>query len=89
MMPIEPRPRRIAVATSQRHDRQIPTRLRLPGAGEMELLTAVGPEQVSASVNIGARHAREYYTCLTDNGLSVLLYRDVLTDAWYLHGWLD
>jgi hypothetical protein len=86
---LNPEPRRITVATSRHRERQVPARFRLPGAAETELLTVLGPDHVSAGVETGARYAREYYTCLTDNGLLVLLYRDVLADAWFLHGWWD
>lgn len=89
LLQLNPEPRRIAVATNQRRERQVPARFRLPGAAETELLTVLGPDHVSADVETGARYAREYYTCLTDNGLLVLLCRDLLADAWYLHGWWD
>jgi len=84
-----PEPSRITVATSRRRERQVPARFRLPGTADTELLTVLGPDHVSTDAETGARSAREYYTCLTDNGLLVLLYRDVLADAWYLQGWWD
>ena len=39
--------------------------------------------------SVGELYARDYYQCVTADGLLVLLYRDALAGQWYLHGWWD
>jgi hypothetical protein len=64
-------------------------RARTPRVREAEVLTALGPDRISGGAEVGAPYARDYYQCVTAEGLLVLLYRDVLADRWYLHGWWD
>jgi hypothetical protein len=99
-----PSARQIAVATTERRDQHVPVsyrereeaaaaqgakRPRTPRVREAEVLTALGPDRISGGAEVGAPYARDYYQCVTADGLLVLLFRDVLADRWYLHGWWD
>jgi hypothetical protein len=53
------------------------------------VLTAAGPDRISGGAEAGEPYERDYFHCLTDAGLLVLLYRDLLAGGWYLHGWWD
>src|SRR5438132_4538964 len=81
-----PEPRRIAVTTKRRRDHEMPVQFR--DKEWMTIVSAAGPDRVS-----GARwsdaYAREYFRCVTDDGMMVWLYRDARSDEWYLHGWWD
>ncbi len=89
LLQLFPAPKRVTVVTTRRHEQRVPVRFRAADGQSMELLTAIGPDRVSAGIETGDAYAREYYTCLTDRGLLVLLYRDAVTDMWYLQGWWD
>ena len=100
-----PRPRPLAVTTRAERGHAVPVRyrerlaegVRAPrGIPLVEVLTAVGPDRVSAGGEQGAPVSREYWQCLTERGDLVLLYRDLAAaqaqdpdDAWFLHGWWD
>jgi protein ImuB len=81
-----PEPRRIAVKTRRRRDHELPVEFR--DQHWQQIVSAAGPDRVS-----GGRwtepYAREYFRCVTDDGMMVWLYRDARTDEWYLHGWWD
>jgi protein ImuB len=81
-----PEPRRIAVKTVRRRDHELPVQFR--DNHWQQIVSAAGPDRVS-----GGRwtepYAREYFRCVTDDGMMVWLYRDARTDEWYLHGWWD
>jgi len=81
-----PEPRRIAVQTRRRRDHELPVQFR--DKHWQQIVSAAGPDRVS-----GGRwtepYAREYFRCVTDDGMMVWLYRDARTDEWYLHGWWD
>jgi protein ImuB len=81
-----PEPRRIAVKTRRRRDHELPVEFR--DKHWQQIVSAAGPDRVS-----GGRwtepYAREYFRCVTDDGMMVWLYRDARTDEWYLHGWWD
>jgi protein ImuB len=81
-----PEPRRIAVKTVRRRDHELPVQFR--DKYWQQIVSAAGPDRVS-----GGRwtepYAREYFRCVTDDGMMVWLYRDARTDEWYIHGWWD
>jgi protein ImuB len=81
-----PEPRRVAVRTRRRRDHLLPTQYR--DREWMEILSAAGPDRVSGG-RWGEPYAREYFRCVTDDGMLVWLYRDAREDVWYLHGWWD
>jgi hypothetical protein len=81
-----PEPRRIAVKTRRRRDHELPVEFR--DKHWQQIVSAAGPDRVS-----GGRwtepYAREYFRCVTDDGMMVWIYRDARADEWYLHGWWD
>jgi hypothetical protein len=81
-----PEPRRIAVKTRRRRDHELPVEFR--DKHWQQIVSAAGPDRVS-----GGRwtepYAREYFRCVTDDGMMVWLYRDGRTGEWYIHGWWD
>jgi hypothetical protein len=83
-----PEPRRVAVKTKRRRDHDLPIEYRDKSGEWMEIVSAAGPDRVS-----GGRwtqpYAREYFRCVTDDGIMVWLYRDARDNAWYIHGWWD
>ena len=52
------------------------------------LKASLGPHCISGD-RWAERVAREYHQGVRVDGVIVLLYRDVLTDQWYLAGWWD
>jgi len=83
-----PKPRRVAVETVERRDHQLPRRLRDRG-GWREVAVAAGPDRISGGQWERSSYAREYYRCVTDDGVPLWIYRDGLDGQWYLHGWWD
>lgn len=83
-----PQPRRITVETAGRRDHQAPLRIRDRG-GWREVAVAAGPDRISGGQWEEASYAREYYRCVTEEGLPLWIYRDALDGGWYLHGWWD
>ena len=81
-----PEPRRIAVTTKRRRDHQAPLQFR--DKQWTTIISAAGPDRVSGG-QWGEPYAREYFRCVTDDGMMVWLYRDARSDEWYLHGWWD
>ena len=81
-----PEPRRIAVTTRRRRDHQLPVQYR--DKEWMSITSAAGPDRVSGG-QWNEPYAREYFRCVTDDGMMVWLYRDARLDEWYLHGWWD
>jgi protein ImuB len=81
-----PEPRRVAVTTKRRRDHQMPMQFR--DKQWMEIISAAGPDRVSGG-QWAEPYAREYFRCVTDDGMMVWLYRDARLDEWYLHGWWD
>ena len=87
-----PVPRPVAVKTTPRRDHQAPSAYRERGRGQspdVVLLTAVGPDRISGGAEIGEPYARDYFQCVTAEGMLVLLYHDAIAEQWYLHGWWD
>jgi protein ImuB len=81
-----PEPRRIAVTTKRRRDHQVPLQYR--DKQWMMIISAAGPDRVSGG-QWAEPYAREYFRCVTDDGIMVWVYRDARSDEWYLHGWWD
>jgi protein ImuB len=81
-----PEPRRIAVTTKRRRDHQLPVQFR--DKEWTRISSAAGPDRVSGG-QWGEPYAREYFRCVTDDGMMVWLFRDARDDVWYLHGWWD
>jgi protein ImuB len=81
-----PEPRRIAVTTKRRRDHQVPLQYR--DKQWMMIISAAGPDRVSGG-QWAEPYAREYFRCVTDDGMMVWVYRDARDDSWYLHGWWD
>jgi hypothetical protein len=81
-----PEPRRIAVTTKRRRDHQVPLQYR--DKQWMMIISAAGPDRVSGG-QWAEPYAREYFRCVTDDGMMVWVYRDARLDEWYLHGWWD
>jgi hypothetical protein len=80
-------PRRIEVWVSHRRDASIPRRY-YDGTRTYPLVTTLGPDLVSGGFG-EARFAREYFQGVRDDGVMVLLCRDLATDEWVLAGWWD
>jgi protein ImuB len=81
-----PEPRRIAVMTRRRRDHDIPLQYR--DKEWTTLVSAAGPDRVSGG-QWTEPYAREYFRCVTEEGMMVWLFRDAKDGAWYLHGWWD
>ncbi len=81
----EPRPIRVDVGRERGHE--VPRRYRERGR-RIELVTVAGPDRLSGG-QWEAPYAREYFRCLTGDGVLVWLFRDARTDRWFLHGWWD
>ena len=85
-----PQPLPITVETTPRRDHAIPLRYRDKN-GWHEVVQAAGPDRVSGHHwDEVQAYGREYYRCVTDDGVLVWLYRDGRAgDSWYFHGWWD
>jgi protein ImuB len=81
-----PEPRPVAVKTRRRRDHELPVEFR--DRLWMPIVSAAGPDRVSGG-QWSEPYAREYFRCVTDDGMMVWLYRDARDDVWYLHGWWD
>jgi protein ImuB len=81
-----PEPRRVAVKTKRRRDHELPVEFR--DKQWMRIISAAGPDRVSGG-RWSEPYAREYFRCVTDDGMMVWLFRDARSDEWYLHGWWD
>ena len=86
MLQLLPEPRRVAVTTRRRRDHDIPIQYR--DKEWATLVSAAGPDRVSGGQWTDP-YAREYFRCVTDDGMMVWLFRDAKDDQWYLHGWWD
>ena len=83
-----PAPRRLVVETVRRRDHDVPVRLRDRG-GWREIAHAAGPDRISGGQWESAPYAREYFRCVTDEGVPLWIYRDGREEGWFLHGWWD
>jgi len=82
-----PEPRPIVVESVPCRDHRVPVRYR-DRQGWRELVTAAGPDRVSGE-RWGEAYAREYFRCVTAEGVLIWLFRDARKESWYLHGWWD
>lgn len=82
-----PEPRPIRVRTARERGHEVPCRYR-DGARTTSLVRSAGPQRISGG-HWEEPYAREYYRCLTDEGVLVWLYRDARLERWFLHGWWD
>jgi hypothetical protein len=81
-----PEPRRIAVTTKRRRDHEVPVQFR--DKEWTTIVSAAGPDRVSGG-QWSEPYAREYFRCVTDDGMMAWLYHDAREGSWYLHGWWD
>lgn len=81
-----PEPRRVAVTTKRRRDHDMPVQYR--DKEWTTLVSAAGPDRVSGG-QWTTPYAREYFRCVTDDGMMIWLFRDATEGEWYLHGWWD
>src|SRR5882762_3054598 len=75
-----------ARATERRRHPQVPVQYRNKQC--TTITSAAGPDRVSGG-QWAEPYAREYFRCVTDDGMMVWVYRDARDDSWYLHGWWD
>lgn len=83
-----PAPRRITVETAPERDHARPVRYHERGAWRA-LLTAAGPDRISGGEWEEEAYAREYFRCLSEEGVLLWIYHDARRGAWFLHGWWD
>lgn len=84
-----PEPLEVRVETRSRRDHCIPVRYHEGGAAWLELVAVAGPDRTSGGQWENEPYAREYFRCVTREGVLVWLFRDARMDAWFLHGWWD
>ncbi len=77
----------VEVEVVLRRDHEAPVRFR-DDAGWRSLVAIAGPDRVSGGQWEEA-YAREYFRCVTDEGVLVWLYRDARGGGWFVHGWWD
>ncbi len=82
-----PEPCPVEVEVAVRRDHEAPVRYR-DEAEWRSLITVAGPDRVSGGQWEEA-YAREYFRCVTDEGVLVWLFRDARQGGWFLHGWWD
>jgi hypothetical protein len=82
-----PSPREVTVLATSRRGFHIPIRY-TDNAVPYPVKESLGPHCISGD-RWTERVAREYHQCVRADGTVVLLYRDVLSDQWYLAGWWD
>jgi protein ImuB len=78
----------VVVETAVRRDHEIPVRLR-DRRGWREVTLAAGPDRISGGQWEERAYAREYYRCVTDEGVLLWVYRDAVDGRWFLHGYWD
>lgn len=82
-----PEPRAVEVEATWRRDHLAPVRFR-DGRGWHQLVTVSGPDRISGG-RWEMAYAREYFRCVTAEGVLVWLFRDARRGGWYVHGWWD
>ena len=80
-------PRMILVKAERRRDHELPLRYRDADVW-VPIQSAAGPDRVSGGQWEEA-YAREYYRCVTDEGMLVWIFREGRSGEWYLQGWWD
>lgn len=79
-----PEPREVRVELEDGRPRRYRDR-----AGWRTLTVVAGPDRVSGGWWEDGAYAREYYRCVTGDGVLVWIYRDATRDRWLLQGWWD
>jgi len=82
-----PEPRAVEVEATWRRDHLAPIRFH-DGRGWRQLVTVSGPDRISGG-RWEMAYAREYFRCVTAEGVLVWLFRDARRGGWYMHGWWD
>ena len=82
-----PVPAPIDVWTMTRRDFLIPDRY-YDGTRTYPIASSLGPDRISGGFG-GERFARDYFQCVRDDGVMVLLYLDRVSGDWFLAGWWD
>lgn len=82
-----PEPLPIHVRARVRRDHDLPVSFRQ--GSRWRRITAAGPHRVSCGHEEESPEAREYFRCVSDEGELLWIYRDAMTETWYLHGWWD
>ena len=82
-----PAPLTIDIRTIIRRGLPVPDRY-FDGTRNYSLSVSLGPDRISGGFD-DTRFERDYFQGIRDDGVMVLLYRDVATGQWYLAGWWD
>ncbi len=82
-----PVPRSIHVWSVMRRGVPVPDRY-YDGTQNYRLSASLGPDRISGGFD-EAEYNRDYFQGVRHDGVMVLLYRDRLTDGWFLAGWWD
>ncbi|CAN5151115.1 hypothetical protein BH24GEM2_BH24GEM2_08730 [soil metagenome] len=82
-----PEPLQVKVEARPRRDHLVPSRYCEGGTAWLELVAVAGPDRTSGGQWEDEPYAREYFRCVTREGMLVWLFRDARRDAWFLHGW--
>lgn len=77
----------IDVWSVARRDAVVPDRY-FDGIRNYHLTRSLGPDRISGGFG-GVRFDREYFQCVRDDGVMVLLYHDRESARWWLAGWWD
>lgn len=77
----------IEVEATWRRDHPAPIRFH-DGREWHRLVTISGPDRISGG-RWEMAYAREYFRCVTAEGMLVWLFRDARRGGWFLHGWWD
>ncbi|MGH7583745.1 MAG: hypothetical protein ACREL5_11020 [Gemmatimonadales bacterium] len=81
-----PVPREVAVITRTRRGAPVPVRYTDNGA-PFPLRESLGPNRLSDDGDDS--FARDYHQAVRNDGVVVLLYREIESERWYLSGWWD
>ncbi len=84
---ILPAPLAIEVWTITRRGLSVPDRY-YDGTRTYPLATSLGPDRISGGFD-DTRFERDYFHGVRDDGVMVLLYRDLASGGWHLAGWWD
>ncbi len=84
---ILPAPLAIEVWPITRRGHSVPDRY-YDGTRTYPLATSLGPDRISGGFD-DTRFERDYFQGIRDDGVMVLLYRDLASGRWHLAGWWD
>ena len=83
-----PEPLPVAVKTRSRRDHLVPVQYRAENRW-LNLVSVAGPDRASGGWWEEVPFAREYFRCVSEQGVLVWLFRDARENTWFLHGWWD